>query len=938
MAYQELVILLPCHSLEDFPTHHEGEEAQGLLACWTTLWHPALIASAGKAPTWARVDDPPQEVAGQLIAVPGISRERLPTGYAQRVKEGGGVLLRNMHKREELVAAALGPLGGSTLAGDIVGDFYALGYAFLMVQLLTRQMRYSSSLDDVYFKSQAVVAAQAIAAGDEAACRERLSACFSLLAEERDRYYPVDAYLLDLTILAETTLGVALREQLQSGNVSNLLLDGQLLERMESREPESLTMLAEAVRREQAGVLGGDDVARRSPLLSLEEIAAGLRCGSDAIQQRLGVRPSVYGRRRFGLSPALPQVLLKSGFVAALHATLEDGRFPEGTQLKVSWEGSDGTSLPAIARPPLDAAQAKTFLQLATKLGESMDQDHVATLNFAHWPGQTSEFYDDLRRTTSYSSCLGRFATIEQYFHDSAAPGQMDRFTADRYKSPYLKQSVIRRQPDPISSIARYWQRRATWEAIEAMYALRSLVTGKLSAPPSEVLARIVDQPETANDPSLDERLSSLREEAAQQLATAICPQSATTSGCLTLNPYACVRRTGVDHVALPHLAEAANPVYAVGQQDDRKHAVVDVPAFGFAWIAGAREQARSRKAPVILAEAPNLLRNEFFEVLINTTTGAVQSLHEYSSRRNRLSQQLALRTPGPPGKPGDVYRDPDETALYSIMAADAVEITCATPAMGEITVQGRLMDREGKTQAEYRQQFRVWKGSRVLQIEIELDPREELKSDPWNSYYGCRFAWGDEAALLARTVHQQRHETTTKYLEAPHYIEIDHADKRTTVLTAGLPYHRRTGPAMLDSLMIVRGETARKFKLGIGIDLQHPMHEAMAMLAPPLPVVIAAQPPKTGPSGWLVHLDSRNVITTHLSPLERDGRVVGFRARVLETAGRPATLTVSALRSIGTARKVDFRGNVLNECSVEAGKAKLNMSAHEWAELEAYW
>ena len=29
MKYRENIILLPCHSLEDFPLHHEGDDAQG---------------------------------------------------------------------------------------------------------------------------------------------------------------------------------------------------------------------------------------------------------------------------------------------------------------------------------------------------------------------------------------------------------------------------------------------------------------------------------------------------------------------------------------------------------------------------------------------------------------------------------------------------------------------------------------------------------------------------------------------------------------------------------------------------------------------------------------------------------------------------------------------------------------------------------------------
>jgi alpha-mannosidase len=247
-------------------------------------------------------------------------------------------------------------------------------------------------------------------------------------------------------------------------------------------------------------------------------------------------------------------------------------------------------------------------------------------------------------------------------------------------------------------------------------------------------------------------------------------------------------------------------------------------------------------------------------------------------------------------------------------------------------------LDTSGKNLADYTQIFRTWKGSRVLQIEIELDPKEDLKSDPWNSYYACRFAWGDEAALLARSVHQQRHATTAKFLEAPHYIEVDTAEKRTTFLTGGLPFHRRSGAAMLDSLLIVRGETARKFTLGVGIDLPHPLHEAMSLLAPPVAVPLAAAPPKSGNSGWLLHVDSRNVVTTHLSPLLNGERVVGFRARLLETAGRAVDIGVSAFRPIGRARSVDFRGEVLRECTIADGKAKLNMSAHEWTELEAYW
>src|SRR3982750_3878510 len=108
MTYQELIILLPCHSLEDFPTYHEGEDANSLLASWSALWHPALLASTGQAPTWRRIEDPPSEVRDRLIVVPSVCVSRLPTGFAQRVKDEGGVLIRKTGSREEILEAALG--------------------------------------------------------------------------------------------------------------------------------------------------------------------------------------------------------------------------------------------------------------------------------------------------------------------------------------------------------------------------------------------------------------------------------------------------------------------------------------------------------------------------------------------------------------------------------------------------------------------------------------------------------------------------------------------------------------------------------------------------------------------------------------------------------------------------------------------------------------
>jgi hypothetical protein len=57
-----------------------------------------------------------------------------------------------------------------------------------------------------------------------------------------------------------------------------------------------------------------------------------------------------------------------------------------------------------------------------------------------------------------------------------------------------------------------------------------------------------------------------------------------------------------------------------------------------------------------------------------------------------------------------------------------------------------------------------------------------------------------------------------------------------------------------------------------------------------------------------------------------------------LETAGRPANLSLSAFREIKSASTADFQGNAVAELKIDEGKIKLDMAAHEWVEVHARW
>ncbi len=910
MNFKQLVILLPCHSLEDFPVHHEGALAEGLLAGWTALWHPALVACAGAAPTWRRAEEPPDEPADVLTVVPQASFDWIPCGWIDEARQGGAVVLDGLTRREEILAAALAQLDETPAVDpDLAADFLALGFGFLQVELLTRQMRYSSYIDETYLGEKLVAAARAAVAGDAAAARENLSACFDLLGQARDHFYPVDSYLVDVMLVDATTLGPALRQELGDEAPTNLLLSGELLEQLATQQPETLATLRAAVEAGRVGIVGGEYHEGDLPLLPREEVLAGLQRGRGTYLEHLGRAPAVYGRRHFGLSPLLPQLLSKLGFRGVLHATFDGGRFPVAAQAKARWQGDDGSAIDALARLPLDAARPETLLALSHRLGETMDSDHVATLLFARWPGAASCWYEDLRRVTRYGPMLGKFVTLDTYFEETYTPDTLAHFAADDYRSAYLTQAVEKGQADPLSRYARAQTQQVEQTAAQSLAAMAALVSGSAAA-------------QAPSSPA----------EAAETLARQIAPATAEPEGYLLLNPTASRRRVRVELPALSALPTMDDQVRVVGRRGETVQAVVDLPGLGFVWVGpGGSSHAANTELP--LAEG-NLLRNEHFEARIDPTTGALRAIHSYARRGNLLSQQLAYRAPSPvTWRPHDEGHEAD-----SVMAADTVEVTAATAAMGEIVSRGRLLDREGGELAGFEQRFQLWRGSRVLLLDITLQPLVEPGAHPWTSYYASRFAWSSSIAELWRSTADGSHPTDTRRIEAPQFLEIRELDHRLALLSGGLPFHKRSGDRIVETLLRVRGETRPRFRLGIGVDVAHPMQAALDLMLPDQDLAIRAAEPQAGRVGWLFHLSAPNVIATAWEPIVREGRSVGFRCRLLETEGRAGRVALSAFGDVQLARQIDYHGEPLHELPMEKGKIMIDLARYEWVQVEGYW
>jgi alpha-mannosidase len=962
MKFDHLLVLLPCDSLEAFDLRLKEADAEQLLSAWSVLWHPILLAGARAIPRWLPAAAPPQDPTGHLIIVPDCCKPLLPEGWSAGAEATEACVIRHLGHRSQILAAALERLGhqGPDVDPDLAGDFLALGFCHFQVELLTRKLRYTSNLDEASLQTAALAAADEALKDDRAAAHEQLQSAFDRLHEARDYFYPSETRLLDLTVVAETTLGASLRVELAGGLPRNLLLSGEVIEAMARGEPETLEALRESLANNTAALVGGEDVEMRLPLLDPEAIEVHLRRGLAIFQQHLGRRPTVFGRRQFGLTPALPQIIDRLGFTGALHCTLDDGRFPTGNQSRIQWEGVDGTALAAIGCLPLDAGKAESFFRLAETLNNAMNLDQTSTVLFAHWPGRASPWYDDVRRIAAFGSLLGTFSTITDYFERTSLAGQQAQYQADQYRSPYLSQDVAAGRRDPISRWVRYVRRRAVLAsaaAIETLAAVcgsptsrkegdeeRRTKTDELTIAVEESLC--AEQPDSATVD--DELLDQLHKPLVGFAQSAVGSESSAERGWLLVNPWSFPQQACLDPSSLAPQPSSLTP----------RPSLVDVPAMGFAWVGPGDESPptverkgwfgrRKHPPPPPLAEE-NVLRNEFFEIQFDRQTGGIRTISDYRSRDPRLAQQIALRLPGG----GDSGTDGN----YSIMAADELTVTSPGPALGEIQSRGRLLDREGRRVAGFRQTTRAWRGSRILELRIELEIDRQPEGRPWESYYAVRFAWKDEAASLYRSVNMANLPTELVQFESPHYVDIRRDKQRTTLLVGGLPYHRRFG-RRLDTLLVAQGETARQFHLGIGIDVPHPMSAALGFLTPPL--VLPDQPRPPTPTGWLFHLDCRNVLATHWEPVcsphtpcadTADGKAVdrslsahgvcglhspGFRVRLLETDGHGVRLSLRCFRAVASAHKINPGDAPPDELTVEGDRIDVAIGPHQWLEVE---
>ncbi len=833
MSIRRVSVILPCQSWDDFPTHLGNQASAELLAAWTSLWHPALLAATGRLPGWHQAEEPPDPASleGELVLVPPPSRQRMPSDWCERLRmtsPQNPAPIETTASRTDAVTAALQGAGldATTCDQNIAADFLALGFAYLIIELLTRSMRYSSVLDSERFEAAVVAAATAATNGNNDGSRKELARAFDLLADARNHVYSVDFYVIDLTLVADSLLGEPLRAKIAHGSATNILISGEQLERVSEAHPETLDKLRRAIEVGTASIVGGrysfDSVDHLGP----EALLADLQRGQTIAKQRLGREYAIFGQFNSNYAVLLPEILRNLGFHGALHASFDGGQLPRADQRKTKWGVTQAASIEALSITPLDAAQAESWLKLAQRIGDTIAHDHVATVLLASWPGSETEYAEDLRRCTRFGSVLGRIVTLEEYFRMTREVDDWVKFAPREYPN---------RSQLGVNSHAISNQIDAYREEVQGTHR-------RLSAGLATIAGLKPSEASTAAESEV-----------------VINGWNFGTSYFVGFDPSGTAEAAAVTH--------------------DRPVAIIpDVLGCGYRAVLPA-----ATLAPVTLAN-DLILRNERMELSVSKKTGGIQSLRLHRDRNTRVSQRLVF------------HNQHSGETVESQMTASRVEITRNDALVGEITSRGRLSDAKGRPLADFTQRVRVIRGVQPILVDVEIEPQQLPDGDLWKSYFASRLAWLDDALDIRRGSEWGARPTTREQIESPEWIEIDDAIGRITCFGMGLPYHRRAAPNWMDTLLIVAGEDRRHFQFALGLEAAHPSQVAAGLLTHGVPYLAELPNAQQSPRGWFLHVGAKNAIITHVEPLisETNGvrvRVLeteGKDARTSLTAFRP--------------------------------------------------
>lgn len=578
-------VVAPCEAITDYPTYYRGEDAASLLAAWTAAWRPGLIAQTGKLPEVVSPYMLPEASDGAatllLVSTPAESGE--VTDWLSEVRaaaESEAAIVEGIVDRPDAIARMDSLLPNIPQATEELDrEFFALGYAYQQCSQLTPDMHYGGIFQAELFREAAVAAARFAVAGDADTMLGSLATCYDQLEECRNHIYAVEPVLVDVLLVAETTLGQPLIEALQAEQPTNVLMSGKLLDRLAQRHPETLAAIKNAAEQDRICIATGNYYGEDVSTLAPESMHRLIRRGLDSFHQQLGITPQVFGQHALAAPPRLPQLLNEMGMKGALMVGF-DGSEPLPLEMgRATWVGIDGTTLETVTGVPRDLAQPETMLRVAEWLQESLQRDFAAVIILAGWPGTRSPFYEDLKLVAKRSGVLGRFVKLDDLLETDTNNAHWSHVEMDALGPARAKAEV-------------------------PVYAFNLSEQEELLAGLCK-LSGACNERRSSDDTETREALVHLTDAFGVEV-------DGHSNARLDINPWSFARPAGSSNN-------------------------VAIPPHGVALCLARTEKDQGPRVE------GNVLRNERLELTVNPTTGGIQALRPHRVRRNFLSQRLVL-------------------------------------------------------------------------------------------------------------------------------------------------------------------------------------------------------------------------------------------------------------------------------------------------------
>jgi len=940
MAERQLHLLSASRMPTSYPLQLAAEEVAAWLNGYAALWHPAALVGSSQPPQASVSYDHDAPTPGFIYGTPRGPHLFQPDDWRDRVLHAPATVFDATNDRAETVANLLTALRESgepvsliDAPDDVVRAFRGLGFGYLVLDNLFEAADHVRLLDAAAFWAD-VTAAVEVATRNDPEYRNHLKAAAEKLLQAREQIHSQKMHWVDFAQLDPNNLVAAWPESLTSGLPMCVVASGETFEQLAEQAPARYAELRAKFLRDlpsSVDLCCGAYREREDALLPPESQWWNLLAARAALKKLFSVEPAVYARKLSAFHPQLPGWLYHMGFKHAVLISQDGALIPTLRSTAVNWPGPDGRAVDAFCREPLPAADPGTFFNLVYHMHQAYSSDAAPTVAFVHKGEPAFDSYRDLLALNELVPVFGEFTNLSRYFTDATSGDYIGVQQADEFFCDYLDDRVTnQKRPGPVSGFPRQLRLRRRLDAAYTLAGLHRAVTpnpgeeeakalGELADLEREVELRGVNMTEAEDD--LAERLIPLESVWARRLAERLQTRSAEGQpGLLVFNPCGFTRRVALELPGFLGPIPVADAVKAAEFSGDLARLVVEIPPLGFAWVP--REGPAGTPQPKVRMKLGDglTIRNEFLECDIDSQTGGIRSFRDLRTRLTRFGHQL-IYNPG------------------SKMVARDITVTSSGAALGEIISTGDLLNDREEVLATFRQRFRTWLGRPVLELRIELDVKHEPSGYPWHAFYGARFGWRDERAVLFRGVNGSNAQTGYTRPVSPDYLEVRLGAERSFLFTGGLPFLQRHGSRMADVILVPEGEQARSFDLLLATDRDVPMQTAVGWVSPAPVVETPKGPPHFGSSGWLGHVDMPSLILMGLRPApagENANRAVA--ARFIETAGFGGAAEIRFARDPFRASLVDGNDAAVQPLALTGDAVQVEYSAEETIRVLFEW